>query len=271
MKKLLAILMSILICFMQSACTNSSEIMSESVDVTPFSPIEICDYNEFPGVIDFGAYVGIKAIETQISKENEEAHHLAEETTGYRIEQFDYSTSELNSNRSFYEQVSEDYVEEMNARGFDISSTEIRKDEFVASLENSEYKIFIHYNLKNGDARINIACEESGGTDKNSSSGGKSVPTFGMTNALNSANAYLDVMAFSYSGLIEQLEYEGYTNDEATYAADNCGADWYRQAARSAKEYLETMSFSRQSLIEQLQYEGFTYEQAVYGVEQSGY
>ena len=86
-----------------------------------------------------------------------------------------------------------------------------------------------------------------------------------------SAESYLSFMAFSYSGLIDQLEYEGYSNAEATYAADHCGADWYEQAARSAKEYLDLMSFSRESLIDQLEYGGFTYDQAVYGVEQNGY
>ena len=95
--------------------------------------------------------------------------------------------------------------------------------------------------------------------------------TMGERNALESARQYLNSMAFSYSGLIEQLEYEGYSNSEATYAADNCGADWYEQAALSAKEYLDAMPFSRQGLIEQLEYEGFTYEQAVYAAEQNGY
>ena len=95
--------------------------------------------------------------------------------------------------------------------------------------------------------------------------------TMGERNALESALDYLDVLSFSYSGLIEQLEYEGYSTSEATYAADHCGADWYEQAALSAKEYLEIASFSRQSLIEQLEFEGFTHDQAVYGAEQNGY
>ena len=78
-------------------------------------------------------------------------------------------------------------------------------------------------------------------------------------------------MAFSYSGLIEQLEYEGYSNEEAEYAAKNCGADWNEQAVKSAKQYLDIMSFSRQSLIEQLEYEGYTYDQASYAATQNGY
>lgn len=95
--------------------------------------------------------------------------------------------------------------------------------------------------------------------------------TMGEKNALSSAKDYLSFMSFSYSGLIEQLEYEGYSTAEATYAADNCGADWNQQAVKSAKEYLSYMSFSKSGLIEQLQYEGFTYEQALYGAEANGY
>ena len=76
-------------------------------------------------------------------------------------------------------------------------------------------------------------------------------------------------MPFSYSGLVEQLEYEGYSPAEAAYAADNCGADWYEQAVKSAKQYLEVMSFSRSGLIDQLEYEGFTYDQAAYGVDKA--
>lgn len=113
--------------------------------------------------------------------------------------------------------------------------------------------------------------EPSYSNDDNSFASTNSNASTGERNALTSAKQYLNSMAFSYSGLIEQLEYEGYTKSEATYAADNCGADWYEQAALSAKEYLDVMPFSRQGLIEQLEYEGFTYDQAVYGVEQNGY
>lgn len=98
-----------------------------------------------------------------------------------------------------------------------------------------------------------------------------STVTIGQKNALNSAKDYLELMAFSYSGLIEQLEYEGYTTEEATYAADNCGADWNEQAAKSAQAYLDMMSFSRAELIDQLIYEGFTSEQAEYGATAVGY
>jgi len=95
--------------------------------------------------------------------------------------------------------------------------------------------------------------------------------TKGEQNALKTAKQYLNVMGFSYSGLIEQLEYEGYSTAEATTAADLCGANWYDQAAIVAENYLSVMGFSRSGLIDQLIYEGFTRDQAEYGVEQNGY
>ena len=87
---------------------------------------------------------------------------------------------------------------------------------------------------------------------------------------MKSAKSYLDLSAFSYSGLISQLEYEGFTTVEATYGADKCGADWNEQAAKSAKSYLDMMEFSRTELIDQLVFEGFTRDQAEYGVSESG-
>lgn len=96
-------------------------------------------------------------------------------------------------------------------------------------------------------------------------------PTMGQKNALESAKSYLKFTSFSYTGLIKQLEYEKYSTEDATYAADNCGADWFEQASKSAASYLKFTSFSRQRLIEQLEYEGFTHEQAVYGATQNGY
>lgn len=95
--------------------------------------------------------------------------------------------------------------------------------------------------------------------------------TFGQQNALSKAYDYLDYSAFSHDGLIEQLSFEGFSTEEATYAADNCGADWNEQAALKAQEYLDYSSFSRDGLIEQLEFEGFTSSQASYGVDAVGY
>ena len=78
-------------------------------------------------------------------------------------------------------------------------------------------------------------------------------------------------MAFSRSGLINQLKYEGYSEEASTIAVDSLVVDWNEQAAKCAENYLEHMSFSRSGLINQLKYEGFTQEQAEYGVSAVGY
>lgn len=95
--------------------------------------------------------------------------------------------------------------------------------------------------------------------------------TTGQKNALETAKKYIDILDFSYEGLINQLEYEKYTHEEAVYGADNCGADWNAEAANMARKYLDLMPMSRDELIDQLLYEGFTQEQAEYGAQAAGY
>ena len=94
--------------------------------------------------------------------------------------------------------------------------------------------------------------------------------TSGQRSALQDAKSYLRSMPFSKEGLIDQLEYEGYTLEEAQYAVDNCGADWMEQALENAKDYLRIMAFSKEGLIEQLEYEGYTVSEAEYAAENCG-
>jgi len=77
-------------------------------------------------------------------------------------------------------------------------------------------------------------------------------------------------MAFSRQGLIDQLEFEGYSTADATYGVDAQNADWNQQAALKAEEYLDLMAFSRSGLIEQLEFEGFTSSEAAYGADAVG-
>jgi len=82
---------------------------------------------------------------------------------------------------------------------------------------------------------------------------------------------YLEFSAFSRSGLIEQLEFGGFTTTQAEYGVDALDADWNEQAALKAADYLESSAFSRSELIEQLEFGGFTTTQAEYGVDAAGY
>ncbi len=93
--------------------------------------------------------------------------------------------------------------------------------------------------------------------------------TSGQENALEKAVDYLNYTAFSKKGLMDQLEYEGFTHADALYAADNIGTDWNEQAYLKAVDYLEYSAFSRDGLIEQLEYEGFTHSEAVYGTDKA--
>jgi hypothetical protein len=89
--------------------------------------------------------------------------------------------------------------------------------------------------------------------------------TVSQTNAREMADSYLRSSAFSLKGLIEQLEYEGFSNDDATYGAEAVKADWKEQALLSAESYLNSSAFSQTGLLDQLVYEGFTDEEAEYG------
>ncbi|MDO4615256.1 MAG: Ltp family lipoprotein [Lachnospiraceae bacterium] len=88
--------------------------------------------------------------------------------------------------------------------------------------------------------------------------------------ALAEAKEYLAFTSFSYDGLVDMLEYLGYSTEAATYAADNCGADWNEQALLSANSFLSYSGYSYSGLIEMLEYDGFTTEQATYAADNCG-
>lgn len=94
--------------------------------------------------------------------------------------------------------------------------------------------------------------------------------TVSQKNALNKAKSYMSYTAFSHDGLVDQLMYEQFSAADATYGADNVGANWNEQAAKKAKSYMSYSSFSRGSLIDQLKYDKFTPEQAAYGATAIG-
>jgi len=94
--------------------------------------------------------------------------------------------------------------------------------------------------------------------------------TVSQKNAVAKAKSYLNYTAFSYDGLVAQLEYDQFSHADAVYGADNSGANWNEQAAKKAKAYMEYSAFSRGGLINQLKYDKFTQAQAEYGVNAVG-
>jgi SOS response regulatory protein OraA/RecX len=87
------------------------------------------------------------------------------------------------------------------------------------------------------------------------------------SNARKKAASYLSLTAFSRSGLIKQLEFEGFSNADATYGADAQNAEWNKQAAKAAGNYLKLSAFSRSGLIKQLEYEGYSNADATFGTD----
>jgi hypothetical protein len=100
--------------------------------------------------------------------------------------------------------------------------------------------------------------------------------TVSQANAVQAAEKYLSMSAFSRSGLIQQLSSrygEGYPAADAVYAVDHVSVDWNEQAVRAAKQHLAERSFSREGLIHQLEArygDGFTHAEAVYGADHTG-
>lgn len=133
------------------------------------------------------------------------------------------------------------------------------------------------------------ACEATEPTDSSSSTSGaeeealrdeatsdkkdkKKEMTSGQENALEAARSYIELSGFSKRGLIKQLSSsagDGFSKADATFAANNVGADWKQEAVEAAQSYLDMSSFSKQGLIEQLTSsagDGFTAAQARYAV-----
>lgn len=137
----------------------------------------------------------------------------------------------------------------------------------LVSLEDSDVLVF----LVPDETIAGLIPDPSSGSAAPAQSETSPSVSLGMQNALSKALDYLDYTAFSRSGLIEQLKYEGFSQKEAEYGVEHCGADWKEQAAKKAQDYLDYTSFSRAGLIDQLLYEGFSQEEAEYGVSAVGY
>jgi hypothetical protein len=89
-------------------------------------------------------------------------------------------------------------------------------------------------------------------------------------NALRAAQQYISYTAFSHDGLVAQLAHDQFSQADATYGADNVGADWNAEAAKAAQQYMSYSAFSRGSLIAQLEHDQFTEAQAEYGANSVG-
>jgi len=112
---------------------------------------------------------------------------------------------------------------------------------------------------------------------KNPAVGNTDNYTVSQQNAIQSAQAYLDMSGFSRAGLIQQLSSkagEGFKMRDAVFAVNHVKVDWKKEAVQSAKDYLGMgTGFSRTGLIQQLSSQAgdqFTVAQATYAANKVG-
>ncbi len=98
----------------------------------------------------------------------------------------------------------------------------------------------------------------------------KESASVGEQNALGKALSYLSFNAYSEKELYNQLLFEQFTESEAKYAVENCGADWHEQASKKAASYLSTSAYSETGLFNQLIFSHFTEDQARNAVDSCG-
>ena len=137
-----------------------------------------------------------------------------------------------------------------------LSSTTFSLDGLISQL------LLLGFTQEEAEAGANMAYENQETTEEITAS---------MENALREAQNVLSGNDFySYSGMIQKLRGAGYSEEEATYAADNCGADWKDQARRQASFLLLYQNMNHDELIKALLAQGFTEEEAEYGYNQNG-
>ncbi|WP_217968686.1 Ltp family lipoprotein [Adlercreutzia caecimuris] len=124
-----------------------------------------------------------------------------------------------------------------------------------------------HQNMVDAFNQGAEAVRSESAVEKESANSGESHDTG--AEALALAFQYLESSPFSKDMLIKQLEYEGFSTEDATWAVDLCGADWNAEAVRTAQLYLSVRQTPRDELITYLENDLFTHDQAIYGADQA--
>ena len=143
-------------------------------------------------------------------------------------------------------------------------------DEVIETEESDDILSTVEESTSEGEEAQDFQVEVNNDIEPESVNSELPESTVSQKNAVRAAENYLRVGPFSESGLIEQLEFEGYSTEDATYAVQNIDVDYNEQAQKSAENYLEISPFSRSGLIEQLIFEGYTQAQAEFGVNSVG-
>lgn len=89
-------------------------------------------------------------------------------------------------------------------------------------------------------------------------------------NATQIVSQWLEEDALSRDLIIYELMADGFSDEAASYAADNSGANWYDQAMRAAEDYLSEGQHTWEETEKMLQQKHFTYAQILHVQEQIG-
>lgn len=93
----------------------------------------------------------------------------------------------------------------------------------------------------------------------------------GHKNAYNTAKKRVDNDAMSRSAVYKDLINNGYSDEEALYAVDECGIDWNDSCYRYGKFRLKYNNFSKKQLETDLQGKGFEQSEIEYALDKLGY
>ena len=89
--------------------------------------------------------------------------------------------------------------------------------------------------------------------------------------AMKTAKTYLGYIDYSYSGLVNQLELEGYSNTDAVKAVEMLGIDWNEQALKCANAYIVKSKMTKKEVKKQMKADGFTDSQIEYAIENADF
>ena len=90
--------------------------------------------------------------------------------------------------------------------------------------------------------------------------------TFRQETALAAARYRIGSGGLSKRALIQHMTAGGSSRADATFAANNVGADWKKEAVEQARDRLDALAYPKRSLREHLEADGFTRAQAKHAV-----
>lgn len=87
------------------------------------------------------------------------------------------------------------------------------------------------------------------------------------TDAAQRATDYLTYFTMSRQGIIDQMIFDGYDEQESAAAVDKLDVNWDEVAVRKAALYRTAFPMTEKRLTYQLRYDGFTEEQTARAVQ----